>query len=226
MSDPGLARSGLARWVELPAAALLLIALAPLLLLLAIAVRLSSPGPAFFRQKRMGQGGKPFELIKLRTMRHLASGAPITAQGDSRITPLGRLLRGSKLDELPELWNLVRGELSFVGPRPEVPALVDLDDLRWQKILEARPGLTDPVTLRLRNEEALLAGVAGDREHYYRHILQPFKLAGYIDYLKTRSALGDLRLIWQTILAVIDPARVPPPTREEIEAGYRPQERT
>ncbi len=153
------------------------------------------PGPALFRQQRLGRGGAPFTLFKLRTMRQAAAGAAgsyVTAGGDPRITPLGRFLRRSKLDELPQLWNIVRGDLSFVGPRPEVPAWIELGDPRWQRVLAARPGLTDPVTLRLRNEEALLAAVPGDREDFYRDHLQPWKLAGYADYLARRSAAGDL----------------------------------
>ena len=243
--------AGLPRWVELPLAGLLLATAAPVLLLLAAAVRWTSPGPAFFRQVRVGQGGLPFTLVKLRTMRHRGPHPPaplsgtergenpsergfpplappvddassyVTASGDPRITRVGRLLRATKLDELPQLWNILRGELSFVGPRPEVPSLVELGDPRWQRVLAARPGLTDPVTLRLRNEEELLAR-APDREVFYRRALQPWKLAGYIEYLERRSPSSDLGLIWRTLTAVVLPRRVPPPEIEEIEAGYRP----
>lgn len=220
---------GLPRWVELPAAALLLLACAPLLFVLGLLVRVGSPGSAFFRQQRLGRGGVPFTLFKLRTMRQAAPGAAgsyVTAGGDPRITRLGRFLRRSKLDELPQLWNIVRGELSFVGPRPEVPAWIELGDPRWQRVLAARPGLTDPVTLRLRNEEALLAAVPGDREAFYRDHLQPWKLEGYADYLARRSAAGDLALLWRTLVAVFDPRRAPAPTAAEIVAGWRPPERT
>jgi lipopolysaccharide/colanic/teichoic acid biosynthesis glycosyltransferase len=219
-----MAPHGLPRWVELPAAALLLLAVSPLLLLLAAAVRFSSPGPAFFCQERVGRGGKSFILVKLRTMRQAppgSAGSYVTASGDPRITRLGRWLRATKLDELPQLWNVLRGELSFVGPRPEVPSLVDLRDPRWQRVLAARPGLTDPVTLRLRNEEELLAR-ATDREVFYRRALQPWKLAGYLEYLERRSPASDLRLIGQTLTAIVLPSRVPPPDVEEVIAGYRP----
>jgi lipopolysaccharide/colanic/teichoic acid biosynthesis glycosyltransferase len=218
------AAAGLPRWVELPAAALLLLTVSPLLMLLAAAVRLSSPGPAFFRQKRVGRGGRNFTLVKLRTMRQAtpgAAGSYVTASGDPRITRLGRFLRATKLDELPQLLNVLRGELSFVGPRPEVPSLVDLGDPRWQRVLEARPGLTDPVTLRLRNEEELLAR-APDRESFYRRSLQPWKLAGYIEYLERRSPFSDLWLLGQTLTAIALPRTAAPPDIAEIEAGYRP----
>lgn len=226
MSGEGRPRPGLPRWIEAPAAAALLAVFSPLLALLALAVRLGSPGPAFFRQERVGRGGVPFTLYKLRTMRHSVvaptGGATVTAGGDPRITRLGRFLRASKLDELPQLLNILRGELSFVGPRPEVPSMVDLGDERWRRVLAARPGLTDPVTLRLRHEEALLAAVPGDREEFYRRKLQPFKLAGYADYLERRDAGSDIEILLRTVLAVIAPFQAPAPTVAEIEAGWRP----
>lgn len=212
---------GLPRWVEAPVAALLLLGCAPLLLPLLLAIRLGSPGPALFRQQRVGRFGRPFTLIKLRTMRVTTGGTSVTARGDLRITPLGRILRASKLDELPELWNIVRGELSFVGPRPEVPALVQLEDPRWQAVLAVRPGLTDPVTLRLRNEENLLAEVTEDRELFYRQVLQPWKLAGYLEYLGRRSASSDLDVLFQTLLAILLPDRAQPPSLDEIRRGFR-----
>lgn len=216
---------GLPRWVEAPVAALLLLGCAPLLLPLLLAIRLGSPGPALFRQQRVGRFGRPFTLIKLRTMRVTTGGTDrpqdnVTARGDHRITALGRILRSSKLDELPELWNIVRGELSFVGPRPEVPALVQLEDARWQKVLEVRPGLTDPVTLRLRNEENLLAEVTEDRELFYRQVLQPWKLDGYLEYLGRRSAGSDLTVLFETLLAILWPQRAPPPSVDEIRRGF------
>lgn len=165
----------------------------------------------------MGRGGRPFELIKLRSMRVENKGAEVTAQGDARITRVGRLLRKTKLDELPELWNVARGELSLVGPRPEVPKYVDLGDPLWQEVLEARPGITDPVTLRLRNEEALL-GRQKDPEGFYTAVLQPYKLRGYVAYLERRSAWSDLRVLWHTLLTVLTPSRTPPPSIDELRA--------
>ncbi|MEM6793671.1 MAG: sugar transferase, partial [Acidobacteriota bacterium] len=144
--------------------------------------------------------------------------------GDQRVTAVGRALRATKLDELPELINILRGEMSFVGPRPEVEAFVDLEDPRWRRVLEARPGLTDPVTLRLRSEEALLAELrrsepASSTEDLYRRYLQPFKLRGYLDYLEARSAPGDLAILLATARAVLALAAADPPTLEELRAA-------
>lgn len=228
-------RRGLPRPVEAILAAGLLLILGPLVLLLALAVALSSPGPAFFRQRRVGRHGRPFVLIKLRTMRpapvppHGGAEDPevdeedpkVTAAGDRRITPLGRLLRATKLDELPELWHVLVGEMSFVGPRPEVPEHVDPEDPLWRPVLEARPGLTDPVTLRLRSEEALVASVPeSERDAFYRHELQPWKLRGYADYLRRRTPWSDLRVILQTAVAIVDPTSQPPPTRDELDPAH------
>ena len=133
-----------------------------------------------------------------------------------RITRVGRLLRKSKLDELPELWNVARGDLSLVGPRPEVPRYVDLNNPLWRRVLEARPGITDPVTLRLRNEEELLAGCKGDPEQFYLNTLQPYKLHGYVTYLRQRSWRTDVGVLLGTLLAVVFPAQAPPPGMGEI----------
>jgi lipopolysaccharide/colanic/teichoic acid biosynthesis glycosyltransferase len=173
----------------------------------AIAVALSSGFPVLFRQERVGRGGRPFTLVKLRTMRGSSGGPQVTASGDSRVTPVGRFLRRWKLDELPELWNVLKGDMSFVGPRPEVVRYVDLESPAWQQVLGTRPGLTDPVTLRLRNEERLLAGVGVDTETYYREVLQPHKLEGYLEYLGERSWRTDLGVIRDTFLAIVRPGR-------------------
>lgn len=119
---------------------------------------------------------------------------------------MGRLLRKTKLDELPTLWNVLRGDMSFVGPRPEVPRYVNLDDPVWQKILTVRPGITDPVTLELRHEEDLLAEADGDAEVYYREKLQPLKLQGYVAYLKQRTWGSDLKVLFKTVAAVVIPS--------------------
>ncbi|MEM1177797.1 MAG: sugar transferase [Acidobacteriota bacterium] len=213
-------RPGLPRAFEALVAAGALVALWPLLLLIGLVVCLTSPGPALFRQQRMGLGGRPFELLKFRTMTSGAAGAQVTASGDRRITAVGRILRASKLDELPELIHIVRGEMSFVGPRPEVPAFVDLEDRRWREVLAARPGLTDPVTVRLRHEEQLLGAICqrtgDDTETVYRRVLQPFKLRGYAAYLGQRSAIDDLRIIVLTLRAIVDPDAADPPGVDEI----------
>lgn len=209
--------TGIPRVVEALLAVGGLVVSSPCLFLGAVLICATSPGPILFRQKRMGRYGKPFELIKFRSMRVDNDGAQVTAKGDARITPVGRLLRKSKLDELPELWNVVRGELSLVGPRPEVPRYVNLDDPLWQKVLEFRPGITDPVTLKLRNEEELLAQQR-DPETFYAGTLQPYKLRGYVSYLECRTVWSDVRILLDTLMAVVVSSRTPPPSISEIES--------
>jgi lipopolysaccharide/colanic/teichoic acid biosynthesis glycosyltransferase len=150
-------------------------------------------------------------------MRIHDEGPQVTAKGDSRVTLIGRLLRRSKFDELPELWNVVWGDLSLVGPRPEVPEYVDIDNPLWRKLLETRPGITDPVTLRLRNEEQLLQAFQGDLECFYLNTLQPYKLSGYAEYLHGRTWQTDVRALCQSALAIMFPAKSSTPTIEEIE---------
>lgn len=218
-SDQDL-RSGLPYAVDTFLAALGLLAAAPLLALLALAIKLSSPGPVFFRQQRVGRGGELFTLIKLRSMRLHQTGSQVTSSGDQRITAVGRLLRKTKLDELPELWNVVRGDMALVGPRPEVPRYVDLDNPHWRAVLRARPGLTDPTTLRLRNEETLMAQVEGDPEDFYRQTLLPYKLGSMAAYLGRRTAWSDLRVLFETGWRVLIPSQAPPPSLEEIRQGF------
>ena len=168
-----------------------------------MAVLVSSGSPAFFRQTRVGRGGRPFRLVKLRSMRPSDGGPRVTTRDDDRVTPVGRFLRRTKLDELPELWNVLRGDMSFVGPRPEVAEYVDVHDPKWAGILQVRPGLTDPTTLSLRHEEVLMEAAPGDKETYYREILQPLKLAGYQSYLERRTWRSDLVVIWNTVGALL-----------------------
>jgi len=213
MSDE---RSGLPHGVEVVLAAAGLAAVSPLLTVAALAISLTSEGPVCFRQRRVGRSGRSFALFKLRTMRVGAEGAAVTASGDTRITSMGRILRRAKIDELPGLWNVIRGDMSIVGPRPEVPSYVDLEDDRWRAVLRQRPGLTHPVTLRLRNEESLLASVQGDRSAYYRNELLPYKLEGYLEYMRKRSWLTDLQVLMETGLVVLFPSLATPPTSEQI----------
>ena len=188
----------------------------PLLFTAGILIVLTSPGPAIFRQVRIGRNGRPFVLFKLRTMRSTPGGPQITATDDARQTRIGRMLRKAKLDEVPQLWNVFKGDLSLVGPRPEVPRYVDLENPLWREVLRARPGITDPVTLRLRNEEALLDQVKDAREDYYLQVLLPFKLRGYADYLKKRTCWTDVTVLGKTIVAIIIPGSATPPTNAEI----------
>jgi len=215
VSAAASAGKGLPRAVEAAAAAACLAAAAPFLLLAAAAIVATTGDSPLFRQRRVGRNGRLFRLVKLRTMRKTA-GAEVTAGGDERVTRVGRLLRRTKVDELPELWNILRGDMAWVGPRPEVPRYVDGEDPRWRGVLAARPGLTDPVTLRLRNEEELLAGIAGDREAFYRDRLQPWKLRGYADYLARRTWRTDLTVLRDTVRAVLRPGTAPPPTVDDV----------
>jgi lipopolysaccharide/colanic/teichoic acid biosynthesis glycosyltransferase len=193
------------RWIEIVISGLGIGLALPILVLSAIAIALTSPGPIIFRQKRVGRNGQLFVLYKLRTMRIESDGPQVTAGGDGRVTPVGRILRRTKVDELPELWNVLKGDMALVGPRPEVPRYVDLQDDRWAFVLQSRPGITDPVTLSLRDEEKLLARVKGDYEYFYVHSLQAHKLKGYIDYLHHRSWWIDCKILWRTVLVILWP---------------------
>jgi lipopolysaccharide/colanic/teichoic acid biosynthesis glycosyltransferase len=193
--------------IALPAA----IATAPLVAGLAAAVKLSSPGPAFFAQTRVGLRRRPIRVLKLRTMVDGADkkGPAVTAGGDSRITPLGALLRKTKLDELPQLWNVVRGDMSLVGPRPEAPRYVERYRPEWEALFSVRPGITDEASLVFRDEESLLAGVPGeDREQAYIEAVLPAKLALALEGVERDSLLYSAGVLARTALAVLRPARL------------------
>jgi lipopolysaccharide/colanic/teichoic acid biosynthesis glycosyltransferase len=179
-----------------------LVALSPVLALCAVAVRLSSPGPILFRQQRVGRHGQIFEILKFRTMRvgNPNAGAQITIGRDLRITGTGAFLRKWKLDELPQLWNVVTGEMSLVGPRPEVPHYVAVypSDMR-ELVLSVRPGITDPCSIYLRNESEILAA-AEDPERFYVETLLPEKLRISGEYVKNRTLASDIGIILQTLL--------------------------
>lgn len=207
---------GLPRACEIALVLLALPLVLPLGALAVLLVFVSSRGGPFFRQTRVGQGGRPFALLKFRTMHTGSRGAQVTVAGDARVTRIGRLLRAAKVDELPGLWNVLRGEMALVGPRPEVPSLVDFQSPLWRRVLLARPGLTDPVTLRLRNEEQLLAKAGDAFEEYYKTTLQPLKLRGYIAYLEGRHWWSDAGVLLQTVWAVLVPRRVHAPSHAEI----------
>jgi lipopolysaccharide/colanic/teichoic acid biosynthesis glycosyltransferase len=180
-----------------------LLILSPLILILAVAVKLSSPGSVFFRQLRVGRGRREFRLIKFRTMRLNAetSGPGVTARGDIRITPVGRFLRRTKLDELPELWNVLIGNLSLVGPRPEVPQYAATYLPEWERIFSIRPGITDPATLQFRDEEAVLE-VAQDSEAAYVNVVIPMKVKLALDYVDNRTIWLDLKLLILTLWGI------------------------
>lgn len=178
-----------------------LLLLSPLLLTAVAWVKLDSPGPALFRQTRVGRFGVPFTIHKLRTMR-TEPGAQITVGHDPRITRAGSLLRATKLDELPQLWDVLRGAMSLVGPRPEVPRYVALYPAELREVvLSVRPGITDPASLHFRNESELLARAA-DPEREYIEVVLPTKLRLAADYVRSATLLGDLRLILTTLGAL------------------------
>ncbi|HWR50090.1 MAG TPA: sugar transferase [Bryobacteraceae bacterium] len=190
--------------IERLAAGVALALLSPALLAIAVAIVLESGRPALFRQTRVGLCGSLFQICKFRSMRQGSTGSAITAARDSRTTRVGAVLRRFKLDELPQLWNVVRGEMRFVGPRPELPKFVDLQNSAWQRVLSASPGITDLATLLYRNEEAVLRDSANVEERYANTVL-PDKLRFSLTYLEIRNWRTDLKLIGLTLLASFVP---------------------
>jgi lipopolysaccharide/colanic/teichoic acid biosynthesis glycosyltransferase len=195
------------RAFDLAASAFGVFLLLPFLAAIGIAVRLSSRGPVLFRQIRVGQSGKPFELLKFRSM-YVGSekGSPLTAVGDPRITPLGKWLRRTKVDELPQLWNVVRGDMALVGPRPEVPRFVAEYTDRQRAVLHVRPGITGPEINVF--EEELLAGQL-DKELFYRTTLLPAKLDTDLAYVCDVRFSSDLGVLLQTFKKLLFRVHVP-----------------
>jgi lipopolysaccharide/colanic/teichoic acid biosynthesis glycosyltransferase len=191
------------RAFDLLVSAALLLLLAPLMVLIALWVKLDSSGPALFRQQRVGQHGKLFSIHKFRTMRAQAGGLGLTVGADARITRAGQWLRRLKLDELPQLFDVLRGAMSLVGPRPELPRYVALypADLRAQ-VLAVRPGITDPASLAFRDEAERLAQSADPEMAYVQEIL-PVKLRLSAEYAARASLWTDLRLIARTALLLV-----------------------
>ncbi len=192
-----------------------LLAAVPLFGLIAIAVRLDSPGPVFFRHRRAGRRGRPFHMLKFRTMVHQAIkiGPEVTVANDDRVTRVGRLLRKSKLDELPQLWNVLIGDMSLVGPRPQsysyIPCYSETD---LGQILSVRPGVTGPTQLWLRHEEELLAEQQ-DPIKFYTEQLLPLKIESDKAYVRNRNLIADVKCVVSTITAV---ARLRPAKTETI----------
>ncbi len=182
--------------IALPAA----MVLAPVILFLALLVWIRTGDSGFYVHERMGYRGRRFGLIKLRTMRSGVAGPHVTCAGDARITDIGRFLRRTKLDELPQIWNVLRGDMSFVGPRPEAPQFVDLNNRLWREVLSVRPGITDDVSLLLRDEEALLAKATS--RDAYANIVLPEKLKLAAASVGMSSPWRDVVIILRTLLAV------------------------
>ena len=186
-----------------------LIVLSPVLLIVAILVRVKMPGgPVIFTQKRVGRNGKLFTMYKFRSMTVAHSGSSISVAGESRITPLGAVLRKYKLDELPELWNVLIGDMSFVGPRPDVPGYADKLEGEDRLVLKLRPGITGPASLKYANEEEILAQVPNPQQ-YNDEVIFPDKVKINLNYYHNHTFFGDIKLIFQTIFRSYELAEIP-----------------
>ncbi len=181
-----------------------LIVLLPLFAIIACCILLEDGAPIFYRQHRVGRGGRRFWLYKFRSMRIGQSGPAVTAAGDTRVSRVGKVLRRYKLDELPQLWNVLVGSMRLVGPRPEMPRFVDLDDATWREVLSVQPGITDLATLVYRHEETLLANHV-EPEKYYVETILPAKLDLNLRYLQRRTFWSDIVLISLTTWSAIRP---------------------
>lgn len=198
--------SVLKRSIDVFFAVTMLIVCIPLLVACAVLIRIESEGPVLFRQLRMGRDSRLFEILKLRTMRVGEPGPEFTLGPDLRITRMGAWLRRWKLDELPQLWNVIRGDMSLVGPRPVVPAVALAFASEYAYLLKGRPGLTDPASIKYCDEAGILAFVP-DALEYFHTVLTPEKLRISRDYLERATVLTDLQVIVRTALVLLIPAR-------------------
>jgi len=184
---------------------ILLVILSPVMVIAAVCVRLGSEGPVIYRAQRVGRGGKVFSLYKFRTMRPDAdkSGQGITTANDERVTGVGKWFRKLKVDELPQLVNVLKGDMSLVGPRPEDPRYVALYTEKQKRVLDVKPGITSEASVRYRSEEEMLAGA--DWETAYVNTIMPDKLRIELEYLEHRTLWSDLRVLWRTAVCVFRP---------------------
>jgi len=196
----------LKRGIDILVAGVMLIVLFPLLVVCALLIKLDSSGPILFRQVRMGRHCKSFRLLKLRTMRDGEPGPAITLGFDPRITRLGIWLRRWKLDELPQLWNVLRGEMSLVGPRPVIPELTWESAPKYRRLLEVRPGLTDPATIQYCREAEMLS-LVDEPLAYFKTVVTPEKLRISRDYLGRATVISDFAVMAKTALALLSPGR-------------------
>lgn len=190
------------RLFDMVCAALGLLILSPVLLVCALLVGLTSPGGVLFRQERIGKDGVPFTIYKFRSMRKDNAGLKISTSRDTRITPVGRVLRKTKLDELPQLWNVLKGDMSFVGPRPEVREYTDLYTPEQRQVLMVRPGITGLASIRYRNENELLTASSDPNRTYIDEVM-PAKLALDLKYIPRACVSYDIKLIWETLVTVV-----------------------
>ena len=191
------------RCFDLVIASVLLVVLCPLLVLIAVIVAATSGRPVIYRAQRVGRGGESFLLLKFRTMRVGIAGPAITGRDDPRITPIGAVLRRTKLDELPQLLNVLRGDMSLVGPRPEDPGFVAGYRPEQREVLSIRPGITSPAAVRYRDEETLLNGGDPRVEEAYAATIMQAKLALDLDYVRRRNLWSDIAILCQTAAVVL-----------------------
>jgi len=203
------------RLFDVLSSAMGLVVLAPVLAAVALAIKMESHGPVFYRGVRAGLHGKPFRIFKFRTMvmNAEALGSASTAEDDLRITRVGRILRKVKLDELPQLLNILRGEMSLVGPRPQVTWAVEQYTAEERTILRVRPGITDPASVRFRNESEILRGSADPDKDYFEKI-HPEKMRLSIEYVRKQSFLLDCKILLQTMMVVVVPGHSTTPVKK------------
>ena len=194
----------LKRSLDVIISATALVLLSPVLLAVAVLIIVDSGLPIFFKQDRVGRNFHSFEILKFRSMFVGAKGSAVTVKGDARITRVGRLLRATKLDEVPQFWNVIRGDMSLVGPRPEVAKYVALYPERYKRILQVRPGITDLASVKFRNEEAILAQHSDPQQHYAEAVL-PTKLHLAEDYVKMQCLKLDFKILLHTATVTIFP---------------------
>lgn len=193
------------RTLDIIVSVVTLVILSPLFLCISLTVLVTMGWPIFFHQTRIGKDSKAFKIIKFRTMVNKADklGLPITTDEDPRITPVGRFLRKTKLDELPQFLNVLWGHMSLVGPRPEVPRYVRMYSRKQMRVLSVKPGLTDPATIAFRNEESILARY-DDPEKAYVEEIMPEKLRLNLAYIEKASFFGDVTLLFRTFVKLFD----------------------
>lgn len=202
VTPPSAATMACKRAFDILCSFLGLTVLSPVLLVVSVLVAVTSPGGVFFRQERIGKDGRPFRIFKFRSMRKDNAGLKITTGNDSRITPVGRFLRKSKIDELPQLINVLAGDMSFVGPRPEVADYVNLYTPYQRQVLLVRPGITGLASIRFRNENDLLTA-SDDPNRTYVEQIMPRKIDLDLEYIPHASVFYDIKLIFQTFAVVI-----------------------
>jgi lipopolysaccharide/colanic/teichoic acid biosynthesis glycosyltransferase len=193
------------RLIDVFGAVMLLVPALPLMATVAVVIKLTSPGPVLFQQIRCGRDGRRFHVLKFRSMRHARShtGPGLTCSNDTRVTPVGRVIRKWKLDELPQLFNVICGEMSLVGPRPDLPEYLDALPSAQRQVLHLKPGITSIATLRFRNEEELLSKVPTEAlTSYYIANVLPQKIKMELDYASQASLFSDLAVLLRTVVAI------------------------